>query len=193
MKTLLLGACTVGLLSVGCLQERTYLDPEQNVGFNSTADSTMQLRDGSLRGDFGSRRGFNGEATQLDGSNDAAYGMTVVNVVRSQQEVGAAMVILSISGRTLDKFEVGEHSFQYDESSANREEQVYVNVCGGSDSNSFDYDAPADHGTLTIEDTPDGLRNVQIHTETPTIDPATGTETGTIETSDSAFGFVLQR
>lgn len=193
MKTLLLGAvCSVGLLStVGCLQDRTYLDPQQNAGFNNTSASQMSLRDGRLAGDFGGRRGFNGEASRLEGSNDPAYGMTTVNVVRSQEEVGAAMVILSISGRSLDKFEVGEHSFHYDESSLDTNEQVFVNVCGGADDTAFDYDAPARDGTITIEDSPEGLRSVDIHTETPMIDNNTGLETGDVELTDSSFSFPM--
>lgn len=192
MKTLLLGACTVGLLSAACLQDHTYLDPQQNAGFNNTSASSMQLRDGRLAGDFGGRRGFNGEATRLEGSNDPAYGMTVVNVVRDQEDVGAAMVILSISGRTLDKMEVGEHSFHYDESSMNGDEEVFSNVCGGNTSSSFDYDAPARDGTITIQDAPNGLRTVDIHTETPVVDSSTGEETGGIELTDSSFSFPMQ-
>lgn len=189
MKTLLLGACTVGLLT-GCLQERTYLDPEQNLGFNSGSSSNMSLRDGRLSGDFGPRRGFDGEATRLEGSNDPQYGMTVVNVVREQQNVGAGMVILSISGRTLDNFEAGEHTFRYDQnelSATNNE--VFVNVCGGNDDSAFDYDAPAESGTITVEDTADGLRQVDIHTETPVLDPATGLQTDDVEISDSSFSY----
>jgi hypothetical protein len=182
----------VGLLSAGCLQDKTYLDPDQNAGFNNTSASTMQLRDGSLRGDFGGRRGFNGEATRLEGSNDPAYGMTVVNVVREQQDTGAAMVILSISGKTLDQYEVGEHAFHYDESSLNTNEQVFANVCSSAgSSDSFDYDAPAQDGTITIEDSPEGLRNVQVHTETPVVD-GSGVPTGDVEITDSAFSFPMQ-
>ncbi len=190
--TLLLGACTIGMLSVGCLQEHTYLDPDQNAGFTNTSSSTMSLRDGALRGDFGDRRGFNGEATRLEGQNDPAYGMTTVNVVREQDGVGAGMVILSISGRTLDKLDVGEHPFSYDDSFENSSE-VYVNVCGGDDDSAFDYDQPAQAGTITIEDSPNGLRTVDVHTETPSLDPQTGAETGANEITDSSFSFPMQQ
>ena len=188
MKTLLLGACTVGLLTAGCLQERTYLDPDQNVGLDSNTSSNMALRDGRLSGDFGARRGFEGEATRLEGSNDPQYGMTVVNVVREQQSVGAGMVILSISGRTLDDYEPGEHRFSYDQTELSNGE-TYVNVCGGDDDTAFDYDAPADRGTITVEDSPDGVRYVDIHTETQVIDPNTGYTTDDVEVSDAAFSY----
>ncbi len=187
MKTILLGACTVGLLT-GCLQERTYLDPEQNIGLTGSS-SNMSLRDGQVHGDFGPRRGFDGEATRLEGSNDPQYGMTVVNVVREQENVGAGMVILSISGRTLDNFEPGEHSFRYDQNDLSTNSEIFVNVCGGNDDTAFDYDAPAENGTITVEDGTDGQRHVDIHTETPVVDASTGVPTDDVEISDSSFAY----
>ena len=189
MKTLLVGACTVGLLTTGCLQERTYLDPEQNLGPNSGSSSNMTLRDGRLQGDFGPRRGFDGEATGLEGSNDPQYGMTTVNVVREQEDVGAGMVILSISGRTLDRFEAGEHRFEYDQSDMSSNSEIFVNVCGGNDDTAFDYDSPAANGTITVEDNTDGQRYVDIHTETPVIDASTGVPTDEIELTDSSCSY----
>ncbi|MDP2343359.1 MAG: hypothetical protein Q8O67_20545 [Deltaproteobacteria bacterium] len=189
MKTLLLGACTVGLLTSGCLQERTYLDPEQNLGPNAGTSSNMSLRDGRLAGDFGPRRGFDGEATSLEGTNDPQYGTTTVNVVREQQSVGAGMVILSISNKTLDDFQAGEHRFSYDQNDLSSNSTILANVCSGSDMSGFDYDSPAESGTLTIEDTSDGLRHVDIHTETPVIDQATGIPTDAIELSDASFSY----
>jgi hypothetical protein len=189
MKTLLLGACTLGLLATGCLQERTYLDPEQNLGPNTGSSSNMTLRDGHLTGDFGPRRGFDGEATRLEGSNDPQYGMTTVNVVREQQDVGAGMVILSISGKTLDDFQVGEHRFSYDQNDLSSNSQVFTSVCSGVDGSAFDYDQPADTGTITIEETTDGQRNVDVHTETSVIDPSTGIPTDDVELSDSSFTY----
>jgi hypothetical protein len=198
MKNLLVvgaNAAVAGLLftSTGCLQERTYVDPTSDLGFGvaSTA-SNMNLRDGYLRGDFGVRRGFDGEATNLQGSNDTHYRMTTVNIVREEQQRGAGMVILSTSGRTLDELEPGEHAFHYDESGLG-DDELFVNVCGGADANAFDYDAPAASGTVTIEDTPTGVRRVDLHTETPVIDPATGAPTGATETSDSTFAYQPNR
>lgn len=189
MKTLVLGAGTLVLLGAvtGCLQQRTYIDPEQSLDFTSETASNMSLHDGRLSGDFGARKGIDGEATRLEGSNDAQYGMTVVNVVREQKDVGAAMVILSISGRTLNDFEPGEHMFSYDENDLS-DSQVFVNVCGGNDDSAFDYDAPAD-GNIVITQTPDGQRQVDIHTETLVLDPSTGESTGTVELSDSSFTY----
>jgi hypothetical protein len=198
MKNLLVSAAALGLVasSVGCLQERTYLDPRQDLGFGGDGGlsaSNMNLRDGRLRGDFGARRGFDGAATDLQGSNDVDYRMTTVNVVREEAGRGAGMVILSTSGRTLDELPVGEHAFNYEDASLGANEEVFVNVCGGADAGAFDYDAPAREGTVTIEEDASGNRTVSIHTETPVVDPSTGVETGAVETSDSTFTYAPTR
>lgn len=189
--TLLLGACAVGMLSVGCLQDRTYLDPNQNLDpfASSSSSSTMNLKNGRLQGDIGGRRGFSGDATRLEGMNDPAYDTTSVNVVRTQEGTGAAMVILNISGRSLDRLSVGEHAFSA--SDFGSDVVVYSNVCssGLADDSSFDYDAPVDQGTITIEDAPDGTRTVDVHTETRPIDPSTGEPLDGIEITDSSFAF----
>ena len=188
MKTLLLGIGTSALLlgSGACLQERAYVDPNQNVGLD--AADNMALSDGSLRGDFGARRGFEGDATGLRGSSDPAYRMTTVHVVREQNDLGAGMIILSTSGKTLDELAVGEHTFAYDPNSLD-ENNIFVNVCSGVDAQMFDYDAPADRGTLTITPTADGQREVTVETETARLDPTTGAPTGDFETSLSTFTY----
>jgi hypothetical protein len=197
MKNLLVSSALLGLTvsAMGCLQERTYLDPEQDFGFADSGgvSSNMPLRSGTLRGDFGSRRGFDGEATDLQGSNDAEYGMTTVNIVREEARRGAGMVIFSTSGRTLDDFEVGEHAFRYNAESLTSNEEVFVNVCGGDDASAFDYDTPAERGTVTIEEDTAGNRTVAVHTETPVLDPVSGVPTGSIESTDSSFTYTPSR
>lgn len=193
MKKLLLGACTAGLfLSVGCLQEYNYVDPGQNLGLGSSSSSNIAMSDGYLAGDFGSRTGFEGEATRLEGSTDRQYKMSVVNVVREQRGTGAGMVILSTSDITLDELTPGEHRFSYDEASYSRT-NIFVNVCSGADDTMFDYDAPAENGTVTITDGANGLRTVEVVTETPTVDPVTGLQTGEMEESSSNFSYQPNR
>jgi hypothetical protein len=171
------------------MQDMTYLDPGvPGLAFGGTG-SSMSLRDGRLRGDFGVRKGFDGSATNLQGTNDPEYRMTTVNVVREEEGRGAGMVILSLSGRTLDELEPGEHSFRYDDTSLAGDQEIFANVCGGSGATSFDYDAPASRGTLAVAIADDGTRRVDLHTETPTIDPATGLQDGGVELSDSSFAW----
>jgi hypothetical protein len=170
------------------MQEFAYVDPMQNVDIASGTGNTMSLRDGYLVGDFGTRRGFDGETTRLEGSTDLEYKSTSVNIVREQRGVGAGMVILAISGTTLDEMALGEHRFNYDEAGFS-DQAVYANVCGGDSSSSFDYDQPARNGTIVIEEAPGGQRTVEVQTETPVLDPMTGLETGEVETSTSNFTF----
>ncbi len=189
MKNILLGACAAGLcLSTGCMREFEYRDPTQNLDLNTGSGNAVSLRDGYLVGDFGSRRGFDGETTRLEGSTDHEYKSTSVNIVREQRGVGAGMVILAISGTTLDEMAVGEHRFAYDEAGFS-DEAIYANVCGGDSSSSFDYDQPARSGTIVIEEAPGGQRTVEVQTEAPVLDPMTGLETGEVETSTSNFTF----
>ncbi len=183
MKNILLGACTAGLtFMVGCVQDYNYTDPTE-----SLAGANMVLADGYLAGDFGDRTGFDGEATGLQGNIDRQYENTSVNVVREQRGVGAGMVILHISGNTLDKLAQGEHTFSRDEGLS--DEAIYVNVCGGQSASAFDYDQPAS-GTLTIEDSPNGLRTVDIQTEAPRLD-RDGNPTRDMEESQASFTFQL--
>ncbi len=183
MKNILLGACTAGLtLSAGCLQDYNYVDPTESV-----LGSNMQLADGYLAGDFGDRTGFDGEATGLEGNIDRQYQNTSVNVVREQRGLGAGMIILHVSGNTLDRLAPGEHTFSRDE--ALSDQAIYVNVCGGQSASAFDYDQPAS-GTLTIEDSPNGLRTVDIQTEAPRLD-VNGNETNEVEASTASFTFQL--
>jgi hypothetical protein len=190
MKNLLLGVATSTLaLSLGCLQERAYLDVPDGFDVLGPSSSDMTLSNGFLRGDFGARRGFDGQATHLQGATTSEYEMSTVNIVREEKDRGAAMVILTTSGFTLDSLPAGEHEFHYDEGSLDSE-AVFVNVCGGANASGFDYDAPAASGTLTVGEAPTGERTVQLHTVTEILDPATGAPTGGFETSDSSFAFV---
>jgi hypothetical protein len=188
MKNLLLGTCASGLLlaSVGCIDSYTYVDQDLLNGGFLGSGANMQLQNGRLQGDFGPRGGFDGDATLMSGNNDREYQMTTVNVAREQDRVGAGMVILSVVGRTLDDLEPGEHRFVYSESGL--DQQIYVNGCSGPDVRSFDYDLPADQGTVSVEQAPDGTRRIDIQAETTRVDPATGQPmVGSVETAEASF------
>jgi hypothetical protein len=190
MKNLILGTCVSGLMlaSVGCVDSYTYVDQDLLNGGFLGAGSNMQLTNGRLRGDFGPRSGFDGDATFMSGTNDREYQMTTVNVSREQDRLGAGMVILSVVGRTLDELGPGQHRFAYSDSGL--DQQIYVNGCSGPGIESFDYDLPADRGTVSIEETPEGLRRVEVITETTRVDPVTGNIlAGEVETSETVFHY----
>ena len=124
----------------------------------------------------------------LGGTEFSPVSEEEVEEVFQLARIGAGMVILAISGTTLDEMALGEHRFNYDEAGFS-DQAVYANVCGGDSSSSFDYDQPARNGTIVIEEAPGGQRTVEVQTETPVLDPMTGLETGEVETSTSNFTF----
>lgn len=172
----------------GCLNERVYVDPNQNVEFGAgsgSAPSNLAVQNGRLRGDFGPRRGFDGETTELSGSSDREWNQSTVNVTRTEQTRGTGMVILWTQGVLLEDLEPGAHDFLYDENSLDLP-PVSANVCSGADSASIDYDLPAEQVSVVVTQTPEG-RQFDVHTETPVVDMETGERSGAVETSDSTF------
>ena len=169
---------------VGCMNERVYMDPAQNASFGGGPQSTISLKNGQIRGDFGPRVGFDGNATEMQGTSDPQWRTSTVTVARSEATRGTGMVILWTNGITLENLDVGTHDYTYDESSLDQA-PVSMNGCSGGDSSSIDYDRPADHVTATVTQSPEG-RQIQLHTETAKLDAA-GNPTTDIETSDTTF------
>ncbi len=185
MKYVLPILAVAAVAATGCMNERVYMDPTQNASFGGGPQSNIGLADGTLKGDFGPRTGFDGNATDMQGSSDPEWRTSTVTVARSEQTRGTGMVIIWTNGITLENLEVGAHQYDYDPNSLDAA-PVSMNVCSGTDSASIDYDRPVDHVTATVQDTPNG-RQYQFHTATATIDPATGDVTDQTETSDTTF------
>lgn len=186
---LLVGSLGLSLLAVGCMNEREYMDPAQNLGGLNGSVSNMAVRDGLLRGDFGPRKGFDGEATDMNGSSDYEFKTSNVNVAREENNKGAGMVILWTNGKTLEQLEDGRHDFAYDENSIDQDE-ITANVCSGAAPGSYDYDQPVDKGHIVVSDNPEGGKQVDVHTETNKLDPVTGARTDEVEVADTSFVFV---
>lgn len=181
---------TTALATTACVQQRELMDPQSNLGIESGGPmANIALSDGNLRGDFGSRRGFDGDATEMSGSSDYEFKTSNVVVTREENGRGAGMVILWTNGETLEQLEPGRHDFQYDPE-ALEQGTVTANVCSGESAGSIDYDQPADRGTVTVEDVPEGGRRIDVHTETAELDPTTGNrDFSNMEESDTAFVF----
>lgn len=181
MKQLIVGALAL-VAAAGCMNERTYMDPAQNLG-GAGGDTTLNLRNSTLRGDFGPRTGIDGPAL-AEGSSTPSMRSSTITVTREEQERGTGMVILWTNNVLLEQLELGEHPFSYDASSVDTPE-LAANVCSGPSDSSIDYDRPADRGTLVVSDTPEG-RQIAVHTETVLTDEM-GVATGGVETSDTTF------
>jgi hypothetical protein len=178
------------VLSIGCMQQREFMDPTSNLGIeNGRSQSNMSMRNGLVRGDFGERRGFDGEATHMDGASDYEFKSSYVNVARQEESRGAGMVIVSTNGKTLEQLEIGRHDFEYNEESLDQD-VVLVSVCSGTSVGAIDYDQPADRGHLVVSDNPEGGRRIDVHTETAELDPVTGARLSQTESSDTSFVFV---
>ncbi|MBI1944536.1 MAG: hypothetical protein HYS27_02505 [Deltaproteobacteria bacterium] len=177
MKHLVIGALAL-VAATGCMNDRTYMDPVQNLSGSGTENS-LNLQNGNLRGDFGPRTGIDGPAV-AEGSSAPASNSSTVTVTREEDGRGMGMVILWTSNLLLEQLEPGEHAFSYDAESYETP-ALAANVCSGPDGGSIDYDRPADRGTVVVTDVPEG-RQIAVHTET-LIDETTG-ET---EVSDTSF------
>jgi hypothetical protein len=180
------GALTAALIATGCMNERDYMDPNANAGLGGRSDvNNINLRDGSLRGDFGPRTGFDGPATEMQGSSDTQFNSSTLTISRQEPTRGTGMVILWTNGVLIEQLQDGVHEFNYNPDSLDNQ-SIALNVCSGEDGNSIDYDQPATRGTVTVAQNPEGGRLVQVHTETDQLDGA-GIATGQVETADVDF------
>ena len=177
----------VVVAAAGCMNERTYMDPAQNASFGGgAAQSNVSLTEGRIKGDFGPRHGFDGTATEMQGTSDPQWRTSTVTVARTEQTRGTGMVILWTNGVTLDTLDVGAHDYTFDENSIDTP-PVSMNVCSGGDSSSIDFDRPVDHVTATVQQTPQG-RTVQLHTSTAVLDAAGNPDLSAApQTSDTTF------
>ncbi|HEY4222692.1 MAG TPA: hypothetical protein VGO62_15155, partial [Myxococcota bacterium] len=148
--------------SSACLSERAYVDPNKDLGGTTSSTQTpLQLAHGVLKGDFGSRTGFDGSATELIGTTDSEWQSSTVTLARAEQLRGTGMVILWTNGVALEDLEVGTHVFDFDASSLDVP-LVSMNVCSGTDASSIDYDRPADQVTATVVEQ-GGTRTITLH------------------------------
>lgn len=188
MKVALPALACIALPLTACVNERVYVDPSQAPTVDAdwgAEPATLNVFSGSLRGDFGPRRGFDGEATSVNAHSDPTFVSSVVDVARVEQGKGMGMVILYTSGILLEDLELGSHTFHFDPNSLDLP-PVGANVCSGTEDGTIDYDLPADSVVVNVSVTPEG-RTYDVSTVTSTIDPMTGEFTGEVETSDVSF------
>ncbi len=164
---------------MACLSDHVYEDSNNNTFGNAPGEfgrnvgarpsdridgtfdgSVPQLTSGTLRGDFGGRTGFNGQA-ELWGESMNDYQMTTVLITREQQPAGGAMFIFVTDGIDLQDIPVGRTVFSSDDPYGS----IWVNVCSGEGSGDFDYDEPAS-GEVIVTERGDGTRGVELHTNT---------------------------
>jgi len=150
----LFAAAALVPLSVGCLQQVDYVEPE-SIGFfdndSSYRDISPNIRDGVLSGQFGPNdQPFNNDAaTSVSGYTDD-YGSSNVTVI-TERNGRMGMLIVDTYNASLLTLPAGTYR-----SSSTEASQVGVMVC------SSDFDAPANDANVIIVDQPDGTRNVTV-------------------------------
>jgi hypothetical protein len=189
MKKLLLAVPVATFALVGCVNERLYVDPESTSAFTDGAPSNLQLANGNLNGEFGPRDGFDGPATEMNGTSDPDFQSSTTTVTRTEDGRGTGMLILWTNGVLLENVRAGEtQTFRYDPNSYDAP-LVSANICSGAgDSSSIDYDAAAEEVELTVTRTPEG-RVYDVTTRTPRMD-SFGNETGEMAEANGSFTLV---
>jgi len=113
-----------------------------------------------LRGDIGERMGFDGQATVVTESDGRLNGRSdVVSVLRSQQGVGDAAVILVATDIALSELPIGETVLDVPGEIGPR---LLARVCSGP-SGGFDYDVYADAGVVRVSDTGAGEGGSRVY------------------------------
>ena len=139
-------------MSVGCLQQVDYIDDVNTDFFGSSEgyrDLQPNIRDGILSGKYGEGVEFNeAEVTDASGYTDG-YSSNVTLITNRNNRMG--MLIIDTYDSSLLTLPAGTYT-----SDSSMDSKVTVFVC------STDFDAPADDATVTIEDAPDGTRNITV-------------------------------
>ena len=176
---------------VGCTAETPYTEPSNLEGFESVAGDNfydygnMLLRQGEMRGDVGSVRGIDSDASMLTGYDDGEWASVEVHADTTR---GSAMNLLEVQGG-MDELEPGfEGTFSSDD--YNETLNVQVINCSGDSRYDWDYDAPADEVDVVVtEGSAPGDVLVDYEARTFRVDPFTGLQTGEAEMVTGSFEF----
>ncbi|MDP2344653.1 MAG: hypothetical protein Q8O67_27135 [Deltaproteobacteria bacterium] len=131
MKTLVLSSLVLAALASGCMVDRNYLDPNQNVGFGVDRGggeivSDPNIQNAQLSGDIGPVRQFDGPASAYLSDEQGYSNLTVDS--RGSNGSGFIMLYLDKSIRDLP---AGETHMR---GNNNMEDTNYVQLCSDSDS-----------------------------------------------------------
>lgn len=168
----------VALALTGCTVERSYApddrgDFQANLGNDAVEDNwqgdpwqgeptagVLPITSGRVRGDIGAVTNFDAATDYVDSYGDAYYTSITLNATDQQGRVG--MIILDISNMDLQNIPAGTYTYS---SQSMDGSEIYVTGCSSSD-DSY-YDAPAEEGTVVVEDNEDGTRGVDVEAVLP--------------------------
>lgn len=178
MRALILSAGLLVAVS-GCVVERDYasersdfssrFENQNDVGWTENPDfvepppeedfyGTLPITTGRVRGDIGGVTNFDAPTDYVDSWGDEAWASVTLNATDDQGRVG--MIILEVVNMDIMNDPAGTYTTQNVDGG-----EIYVTGCS-SDNDSF-YDAPAEQGTVVIQDNDDGTRDVEIQATLP--------------------------
>lgn len=159
MKTLAAGLIVGSLGLVGCMESRTYMDPQQNApAYDGSLGSNVKLNNAFMTGDIGPVTGIKAPG-QIDGYDDPQLGSTTVNVT-SQSDKGSGLVILSLD-KSLRDLPLGlTHMTGSNDLSSSSYVQLCSDTAGGD---SVHFDGIAEAVDINVTQTQTGARNFDIN------------------------------
>ena len=174
----LLSVSAVALALTGCTVERTYA-PDDRGDFGSelgndvednwqddtwqnepSFSGTLPITSGRVRGDIGAVTNFDADTDYVDSYGDEYYTSITLNATDAQGRVG--MIILDISNMDIANVPAGTYNYSAQNVDGS---EIYVTGCSSSD-DSY-YDAPAEEGTIVVQDNEDGTRGVDVEATLP--------------------------
>lgn len=178
----LLFASVLALAVSGCITQRDYAPNDEradfasNFGENDDVDfndditapqdedfyGALPIVSGRVRGDIGNVTDFDAPTDYVDSWGDEQWASVTLNATDVDGRVG--MIILDVSNLNIMDGDAGTYrmgAMNVDGSGT----EIYVTGCS-SDVDSA-YDAPAEDGTVILEDNPDGTRDVEIQATLP--------------------------
>ncbi len=153
----LVAALAVPALAVGCMQERTYMNPNENLpsmDFGGN-DSLEFSGGGALSGDIGPVKGFRGQQNvKVEGYDDGTCTYVTITGVG---ENGSGFLYVDVMPR-VDELPEGSHAI--DSGDVTYEGTIVTAHADTNDGNVFD--ANAEDGSVTLVKHPDGTRELSI-------------------------------
>jgi hypothetical protein len=175
----LLFASVLAVAVSGCISERDYAPNDERSDFTTDFGDrndvdwgdevepqpeedfygALPISNGRVQGDIGGVTNFDAPTDYVDSWGDEQWASVTLNATDEQGRVG--MIILEVGNMNIMDAPAGT----YRASNVDGGGEIYVTGCS-SDTDSF-YDAPAEDGTIILEDNPDGTRDVEIQATLP--------------------------
>lgn len=179
----LLFASVLALAVSGCISEREYAPNDDRSDFATDFGDrddvdwgddvtepqgeedfygTLPISSGRVRGDIGGVTNFDAPTDYVDSWGDEQWASVTLNATDAQGRIG--MIILDVGNLNIMDGPAGTYrmgAMNVDGTGT----EIYVTGCSSDASTA--YDAPAEDGTVILEDNPDGTRNVEIQATLP--------------------------